>query len=164
MFSDHSFKQTCSRSACFSKFSNSSSPSLYFFKNNFTFESLYFIGDQGKFNFLPTTVYVYRHSISIQTTFDKSKNTASIAEFNFNVHVNIKDCDGTMFVSFLLFFEKKKKTPPTISKKLFRVSRSPIQGWKKESKPETRIPPPSTRKIFWIRTTKNSTKSCKRTC
>ncbi|XP_025406452.1 uncharacterized protein LOC112680523 [Sipha flava] len=63
---------TCSRSACF---------------------------DNGKFKFQPDIVYVYKHSIRSQTTFDKSKNTASIAEFNFKVHIRIKDCDGFMFIT-----------------------------------------------------------------
>uniref|UniRef100_A0A2H8TYR2 Vitellogenin n=1 Tax=Melanaphis sacchari TaxID=742174 RepID=A0A2H8TYR2_9HEMI len=63
---------SCSRSACFS---------------------------DGKFNFLPGTIYVYKNSISTQTTFDKSKNTASIAEFNFKVHIHIQECDGFMFIT-----------------------------------------------------------------
>jgi len=61
--------------------------------------TLFLTVDNGKFNFLPGTIYVYKHSISTQTTFDKSKNTASIAEFNFKVHIHIKECDGFMFVS-----------------------------------------------------------------
>ncbi|XP_060856834.1 uncharacterized protein LOC132934536 [Metopolophium dirhodum] len=55
--------------------------------------------NDGKFKFLPGTIYVYKHSISTQTTFDKSKNTASIAEFNFKVHIHIQECDGFMFIT-----------------------------------------------------------------
>lgn len=74
---------------------------VYYINNLF----IYYIVDDGKFKFLPDTIYVYQNSISTQTTFDKSKNTASIAEFNFKVHIHIKDCDGSMFVSMILHFK-----------------------------------------------------------
>lgn len=96
LFSDTTAKHnSCSRSACFSMI-NINILSLSLFLTNY---SLFLTVDDGKFNFLPGTIYVYKHSISTQTTFDKSKNTASIAEFNFKVHIHIQECDGFMFVS-----------------------------------------------------------------
>lgn len=67
------------------------------------------IVDDGKFKFLPDTVYVYKYTINTQTTFDKSKNTASISEFDFKAHVHISDCDGSMFVSIILGVQKPRR-------------------------------------------------------
>jgi hypothetical protein len=107
LFSDTTSKHnSCSRSACFSM----KTIKRLYFSLFLTHCSLFLTVDDGKFNFLPGTIYVYRHSISTQTTFDKSKNTASIAEFNFKVHIHIQECDGFMFVSTIQVYSLRNLT------------------------------------------------------
>lgn len=98
---DTSNHNTCSRSACFSEQTIKRCTCKHLFLISKFF---HMIVDDGKFKFSPDNVYVYKHTIRTQTTFDKSKNTALVAEFTFNVHIHIKDCDGFLFVSELDFY------------------------------------------------------------